>query len=48
MTNLRIIIDLSGDPGSVEAVADVVIASVSFMDLEVCSIEVQTDGEVED
>lgn len=43
MTNLRIIIDLTGDPGSVEAVADSVISSVSFMDLYVCSIEVQND-----
>lgn len=41
MIRVRLVIDLCGDPGSVEAVADSVISSISFKDLEVCDIEVQ-------
>lgn len=44
MIRVRLVIDLCGDDGAVEAVADSVISSVPFMDLETCDIEVQNHG----
>lgn len=44
MIRVRLVIDLCGDDGAVEAVADSVISSISFMDLEMCDVVVQNHG----